>query len=796
MEAIFLKIFNMSVTAGWLALAVILLRFLLKKVPKWLNILLWGLVGLRLVLPWSFESIFSLIPSAETLPQDITTTQTPIIHSGITFVNSTLNPVISESLSPTPEKAVNPMQTVIFIATIVWLCGVALMLLYTAVSFLKIRKSVREAVALRDNIWECDGISTPFILGVFKPRIYLPSSLSTSDAEYVVAHEKAHLKRRDHLIKPLSFFLLAVYWFNPVLWAAYVLLCRDIELACDEKVIKQMGTDSKKPYSMALINCSVSRRSITACPLAFGEVGVKSRIKAVLNYKKPEFWVVIVAVVTSVVVAVCFLTDPKADDEKTMSLKSLEAFRLEETVENTVRVCCPEEQGMYQTKAEPVRKALLELINLKIATEQMLEEINVAYNKNIILLKRDIDMNVPARGTMLIFDENFSTVTINNNDFCGNVVYYKVIEPKKAQRLFESIKESCITDYTTTESEIAALREKFPEYFGLNTTKGLELYIWQMSPNNYSCGLMDGTNREKEESEIMSLKPVTIVEMRLILSTYDVPRDSVFILPIQHTLSSYKYEINDEYYQKVSKIFWDDSIAQSFVGGVYESETIVAKYDAVYGYLGSPDPQRPTLELSKDGNDFRFIWSGYSSYVAIGEYESDGEWLKCQTYDGLYHYTFQVVGERFRFVAGQSSAIPKYKYSTNGKEQCPVSDGAIFEPIVYESMTSYSPIYATAEFDIDGDGVKESVSVGAGPTSGLFTFRMSAFSKNSEYYNVFMPGDFGQLSLVIEGDKLILRMTYGDVATNYYVSTHNHNIVLTLEDSEKTMPFWGNQIKK
>ncbi len=692
MEAVFLKIFNMSITAGWLSLAIVLLRFLLKKAPKWLNVVLWGLVGLRLVLPWSFESVLSLIPSADTLPQDITTTHTPVINSGITFLNSTVNPMISETLSPTPERAINPMQTVIFIATVVWICGVALMLAYTAISFLKIRKSVREAVVLRDNIWVCDRISTPFILGVFRPRVYLPSNLSESDAEYVIAHETAHLKRRDHLIKPLSFLLLSVYWFNPVLWVAYVLLCRDIELACDEKVIKQLGVEVKKPYSMALINCSVSRRGIAACPLAFGEVGVKSRIKAVLNYKKPAFWIIVVSVVASVVVAVCFLTNPKGESENGQPLKSLEGLQLEAVLENTVNVCIGNGE-YYLTEIEPDRKILNEVINLKVSADPIVDDIKTENYKYLILLQSESDIAFSlssafnSKGTMIIFNDDFSTVRFSSvND--GSMTAYKVLDPKKAQQLFASIKESCITDMNTTESEIAALREKFPEYFDLPASKGLEVYIWQMSKDNYQCGLMSGTNRIKTDKERMSLKPASIVEMRLILSTYSLPTTDMFLFAYQHPLSSYRYEVNDAYYEKLHEVFWDKSILSSF-GGVYEPETIVTKIDAVYGYIGSPDPRRPTLKLSTEGNDFIFIWSGFSSYTAVGKYELDEEKLKCVTSDGLYHYTFEIVGDRFKFIADQSSPIPKYKYSTNGKEQSPVPNGAIFEPIVSETMTSY-----------------------------------------------------------------------------------------------------------
>ncbi len=316
MDAVFLKIVNMSLTAGWLVLAVILLRFVFKKAPKWLMCVLWAFVGLKLVFPFSVESALSLIPSSEPLPSDILITDTPSINSGFDSINQAVNPVIQDYLSPEIGASVNPMQVLCFICAIVWLVGIAAMLIYTLASYLRIKGRVSEAVILKENIYLCDRIDSPFILGLINPKIYLPSSITQSDVDFVVAHEKAHLKRKDHLWKPLGFLLLSVYWFNPLMWVAYILLCRDIELACDEKVIKNMGTDIKKEYSTALINCSISRKSVAACPLAFGETGIKERVKSVLSYKKPAFWVIIISVAAIAVTAICLLTSPEKDSPK------------------------------------------------------------------------------------------------------------------------------------------------------------------------------------------------------------------------------------------------------------------------------------------------------------------------------------------------------------------------------------------------------------------------------------------------------------------------------------------------
>lgn len=314
LTSLFIHLFNMSITATWIALAVILLRLVLKRtrVPKALLCILWVLVAARLILPFSVESVLSLVPSRETVPPTILLDDNPAIHSGIPVVNNTFNPIISDHLSPDPWESVNPMQVIWTVASWVWIVGMILMAVYATASYLRLRRQVRVSLETAPNVMLCDHIDTPFILGIIRPHIYLPSALSESTAPSVLAHERAHLARRDHLWKPLGFLILTVYWFNPILWVAYILLCRDIELACDERVVKNMTAAEKKDYSEALLTCSMPRHviSISACPLAFGEVGVKERVKSVLHYKKPLFWVVILALVASVIVGVCFLTDP------------------------------------------------------------------------------------------------------------------------------------------------------------------------------------------------------------------------------------------------------------------------------------------------------------------------------------------------------------------------------------------------------------------------------------------------------------------------------------------------------
>lgn len=316
MAAVFLKLLNLSISASWLVLAVLVLRLISKRSPKWVNVLLWGIVALRLVLPFSIESALSLIPSAETVsPAAVQFAPAPTITSGVSVIDNAVNPSLSEHFAAVPTASVNPLYVWTEIAGWVWLIGLGAMLLYALVSYLRLRRRVSVSLPIQDHIYLCDAISSPFILGVVKPRIYLPSGLDEVQRQNVLAHEQAHLARRDHWWKPLGFALLAVYWFNPVLWLAYTLLCRDIELACDERVIRTMDESAVKTYSTVLLACSMPRKAVITCPLAFGEVGVKERVRNALHYKKPAFWVVAASVAVCVVVAVCFLTNPPTDTD-------------------------------------------------------------------------------------------------------------------------------------------------------------------------------------------------------------------------------------------------------------------------------------------------------------------------------------------------------------------------------------------------------------------------------------------------------------------------------------------------
>lgn len=325
MSEIFLTVVNMSISASWVVLAVLFLRTLFIKAPKWIAVLLWGIVAVRLICPFSVESIVSLIPSAETISPEIMMDKTPEINTGVSVINNMLNPIIGETLSSDPAASANPLQIWIPVLSVIWIIGVTGMILYTIISYFRVKRKIATAVLLRDNIFQSESVVSPFVFGIIKTKIYLPFNLNEQDMEHVIAHEESHIRRKDHCWKPLGFLILMIHWFNPLMWLGYVLFCRDIEFACDEKVIRKLNMERKADYSQALLTCSVNRRMSVVCPLAFGEVGVKDRVKTILNYKKPAFWVIAVAIITSVVAAVCFLTNPASNRLKNIENRTLDA---------------------------------------------------------------------------------------------------------------------------------------------------------------------------------------------------------------------------------------------------------------------------------------------------------------------------------------------------------------------------------------------------------------------------------------------------------------------------------------
>lgn len=313
MDDVFLKLVNLSISASWLILAVLVLRVVLKKAPKWVMPLLWGVVALRLVCLFSIESALSLIPSAETIPSEIVTeTREPVLYEQATL-DIVTNPTLPSAAEVPVGVSRQQAQVDFNIYSVLWLAGMAALLVHALVSAGKLKRKLATAILLRDNIYESEFVDSPFVFGVVKPNIYLPMHMDEGTAAYVIAHERAHLARRDHWWKVLGYLVLALHWFNPLVWVAYILFCRDIELACDEKVVKGLDGAARADYSQALLSCAAPKRAVAACPLAFGEGNIKMRVKSALHYRKPAFWVAAAAVLAVVIVAVCFLTNPRSD---------------------------------------------------------------------------------------------------------------------------------------------------------------------------------------------------------------------------------------------------------------------------------------------------------------------------------------------------------------------------------------------------------------------------------------------------------------------------------------------------
>ena len=317
MTELFLKLLNMGLSATWLILAVLLLRLVLKKAPKWVNPLLWGVVALRLVLPFSIESALSLIPRGEVIsPEAVEYAARPAVNTNpgssgpIIYAASDAAPPAGLTTMPESPAAANPLFTAANIAALVWLIGIALMLLWAFASWMRLRSRMSTAVRLEGEVYESEFAASPFVLGVFRPKIYLPYGLGEGERAHILAHERAHIARRDTWFKPLGFLVLTLHWYNSLVWLAWTLYCRDVEYACDERAVKNLAPEQRAEYSEALLKCSAPGRRAAACPLAFGESDAKGRVKNVLSYRKPAFWIILAAVALIIVLAVCFLTNP------------------------------------------------------------------------------------------------------------------------------------------------------------------------------------------------------------------------------------------------------------------------------------------------------------------------------------------------------------------------------------------------------------------------------------------------------------------------------------------------------
>lgn len=487
MNEFFLKIINMSISASWLIFAVLILRLALKKAPKWVNVLLWGIVAIRLICPFSFESALSLIPSAETFPKKIISGPSFDVQSGITPVDNRINDYLGDRYFEGVTVPANNGNTIMTILTIVWTIGILLLVAYTVISYWRLHREIDTAVRYKDNIFQSENVSSPFVLGLIKPRIYLPFKLDGQDMEHVVAHEQAHIRRKDHWWKPLGFLLLTIHWFNPLMWLAYVLLCRDIELACDEKVIKGLSNEQRADYTQALVACSVNRRMIAACPLAFGEVGVKERVKSVMNYKKPAFWVIIIAVIVCVGVAVCFLTNPK-QDRYTLRIVvpagSQEEFVYTEeevsTVRNSIKIWSGDGLGDTEVLLFPVNKTAETGYTATYLTHGMPVEFDAEKDT---WFKIGVNMQNPTNEDIIVYVE-VENVEVRIVDEINSVIeWFDYLETPDEMKWDGSL------EISLTEFPDVTFRWTYGEMLAVKGSKSTSLYTGMPIWNAYFCDL-------------------------------------------------------------------------------------------------------------------------------------------------------------------------------------------------------------------------------------------------------------------------------------------------------------------
>ena len=569
MSKIFLTLVNMSISASWIVLAVLVLRLILKKAPKWITVLLWAVVAIRLLCPLTIESALSLLPSSETIPENIELDTTPVIQSGVPVIDRVVNPLITDSNTAVSGASINPLQVTVGILGHLWVLGTVTMLVYAVFSYWRLRRKVSTAVRYTENIFCSDKISSPFVLGVIRPRIYLPFATDEGGRLHIIAHEQAHIRRKDHWWKPLGFVLLSVYWFNPILWLAYILLCRDIEMACDEKVVKEFDLQERADYSQALLNCSVSRRTVVFCPLAFGEVSVKDRVKAILNYRKPAFWILLAGLVATVVLACCFLTNPK-----TANLASLAYPTVDDGVENTLRVWVSDGET-YESAGGVSKDTLRRLLELKISKKAIsLDRSEDRDCTHTLVLQREENtqdvMQSYLTGMYIHFNSDFTAVWVD--DGVKPTLSYRVTDPKQAGEIYNRISAQIQLPPGDLENTFVAgdaeymksvepLKEKYPMYFDLDTTYGLDIYIWQMAENSYSCIMLPGKTEAYSQTEILAhhQEATTMEDMRNIALYYvlsqGVAQEDVHIHPSAVVHSSYAYVIDEAYAQELEALF-------------------------------------------------------------------------------------------------------------------------------------------------------------------------------------------------------------------------------------------------
>ena len=724
----FTDILNLSIRASWLVLAIVLLRQILKLAPRAFHCALWALVAIRLLCPLSLESAMSLIPSREVIPQAYLAMEPrePEFREQARL-DIVTNPVYDTGLTIALDTTADHFQSWDMTASVLWLAGMGAMGIYAAYSYLSLRLRVRMAGWSGGRVYECDGLETPFILGLIRPRIYLPSDLDQETKIHVLAHENAHLKRLDHIWKPLGFALLAIHWFNPIMWLAYALLCRDIELACDEKVIKKLDKPQVRAYSEALVRCSVSHRSVVRCPLAFGEVGVKGRIKAMLHYKRPGFWLLLAAVAAVTALAVCFLTDPPPSPEGTMappmktsvedinSILSEDGCIITKTVQREADIMfyldwLPE--GCFSPGGYPFQEGELPLLETNTT---ILEFARVIPEGETLRCDFRFRYTLPESGTLLLpCRVNSEGVSYDlrltgyfhdfNRDYTDGVMLEQKTDSMEFTLFFDRELVENADDYLSVGLGNLWETTYIPEGLQIQD-KELSVKETLYRDDRYT---LSGTAAYASAYIVGRDLHLTALES---CSRWDIRRNMGALSPMELTPENFDALFQNGYSlvgfapsdlreENIRAWFCDEQelrhlLLQQSDGSLYlavlrENGTILSDFyrlsigdDAAqapevirHSYdLNAPGSfDTPGFILSTDGT-FTMNISILSSYYGKGRYVLDEDRLVMKTEDGRYTWVFVPDGTGFRYVAAQSSPIA---YLKSPHESSEVPDGALF----------------------------------------------------------------------------------------------------------------------
>lgn len=710
MNAFLLELLNMSLVASLLIVAVVLLRFVLRKAPKAIICVLWALVGLRLICPFSFESRLSLVPDAEPITHisefdadDIT--EKPVYKEVVSFETSE-GSVVVRTEDTTQFDFVGFLMK---LAPYIWVGGVLLMAASSVISYIRLRKNMLICVNKEGNIWLCDSIKSPFILGIIKPKIYIPSHLSEEEQAVVIAHEKAHLKRFDHLWKPFGYLILTIHWFNPLVWVAYALLCRDIEGACDERVVKDMNLESKKLYSETLLACSAPRHMLAACPVAFGEVSVKGRIKSVLSYKKPAFWIIIAAVAASAAVAVFFMTNPIKAQAKIYSTETEllnKTILMENENEGTEDFFAAESHEILQrdTQRDFITYYLLVFYGEYSGENETVELGGSShYYPAVITAERTTDGKYEMLEYWTAEDKNGEAYTDSIKEKFPAKLHDKVIYGVSYKNTLSKACEKEASEYFGIEKTVKADGD-YPRFVGEILSSAEEYYL--VAPLDGETILGVTIEKVYVSRNAKYGGDVDFIRGDYIYVTYEeILEDSEPpILPSVESISLrskvftriYPYEVDfyHEYHQDNTSAFACVDTTQENLENLkiyrYAAETPLPPEDfpeeATYIYN---DRFAPYILLDYSTGFANFAYS--EDYILVGLFEEkDGKLvINGFTYSNQYYpyvtnqdgdvYIFNITREGYAFDEENSEFLDTYRYRFDGKVYESLPDGAVFK---------------------------------------------------------------------------------------------------------------------